>query len=493
MPKIGPVLLALLAGACALVATPAPMAAEDVQRAAADLRAKFAVELEDLAADCGRHGLVDQAKKTRAVLVPRDPYKIYLPVLPQEVGPRPLPADAPADVVRWDARLTRLRHEQALALYEIARRAIRARRASLAYEFILATIQADPDFEAARRILGYQKFRDGWYTPYEVRKLRSGQVWHQQFGWLPKANVRRYEQGLRPADNRWISAAEDAKAHRKIEAGWDVETEHYAIRTNQSIEAGVGLGVKLERLYRVWQQMFIRYYASETAVVALFDGRAKTAANEPRLSVAYFRDRDDYNRSLRAVQPNIGITTGLYLDSVHRAYFFAGEDADDRDLVHEGTHQLFHQSRLVAPDVGRKANFWIVEGIAMYMESLGREGDYDVLGGLDDPRMVAAQHRLLVDKFYVPLAELTRYGMEQLQADPRIATLYSQAAGLTHFLVCYDNGRYRDALVAYLAAVYNGRDDANTLAHLTGTSYADLDKQYREFMAAAAKKSPQGD
>ena len=37
--------------------------------------------------------------------------------------------------------------------------------------------------------------------------------------------------------------------------------------------------------------------------------------------------------------------------------------------------------------------------------------------------------------------------MDTLQNDPRIRTLYSQAAGLTHFLIYYDDGRYRDALV----------------------------------------------
>ena len=116
------------------------------------------------------------------------------------------------------------------------------------------------------------------------------------------------------------------------------------------------------------------------------------------------------------------------------------------------------------------------------MESLRRDGDYDVLGGFDDQRMYAARHRLLEDDFYVPLEELITYGMEDLQKDPRVATLYSQAAGLANFLVHYEGGRYRDALVAYLDTVYNGRDTPETLSRLTGTSYGELDKQYRRFM-----------
>jgi hypothetical protein len=72
--------------------------------------------------------------------------------------------------------------------------------------------------------------------------------------------------------------------------------------------------------------------------------------------------------------------------------------------------------------------------------------------------------------------------MTKLQSDPRIRTLYSQAAGLANFLVAYDGGRYRDALVTYLRAVYSGHDDADTLAKLTAARYSELDRQYHEFI-----------
>jgi hypothetical protein len=148
---------------------------------------------------------------------------------------------------------------------------------------------------------------------------------------------------------------------------------------------------------------------------------------------------------------------------------------------------LFHEWPFVVHGVGRRANFWIVEGIAMYMESLKQENGYYVLGGMDDERMNAARYRLLKDNFYIPLADFTGYGMDRFQKDPKIAMLYSQAAGLAHFLVHYDHGRYRDALVAYLTIVYTGQDTPDTLAQLTGVTYAELDKQYREFMEQAGK------
>ena len=477
---------ALAAGVLLLIAA-MPAWAADFGKAALDLRAKYASDIEQLAKWCDSKGLADEARKTRHRLPPSNPYKLYVPVLPDEVGPAKPPADASPDVQQWDSRLRRLRRDQATALYEIARHAVRSGHAGLAFDLAMLAGQTDPDYEPVRRLLGYQKFHDQWRTAYEVRQLRMGNVWSDKFGWLPKTHLARYEQGERYCNGRWISEAEDAKLHSDIHSGWDVQTEHYTIRTDHSIQAAVRLGVKLERLYRLWQQMFIRYYASEADVVSLFDGRARAAPTGPLHSVVYFRDRDDYNRALRPTMPNIGISVGVYVEQTARAYFFASQPSDDRTLYHEATHQLFHETRPEPPHVavGRAANFWIVEGIAMFMESLRQEDGYYVLGGFDDDRMRAARFRLLSegkDRFYVPLRRFTALGIKDMQGSPDIAKLYSQAAGLANFLVFYQGGRYRDALVSYLLAIYTGRDEPDSLARLTAAGYSQLDKQYRQYV-----------
>ncbi len=485
---------AAVASGLFLASVCSPARAEDLYRLAQDEMAGYAGQLTELAAWCDERGLADEAQKTRAWIRPRDPNKLYVPVLPREVGSPDLPAEAPADVVEWTGRLFRLKRDQADALFDLARRAMRAKRASLAFDLALAAIRENPDHEAIRRLLGYQEHLGQWHTLYEIGRLRAGQVWHERFGWIPKSYVDRYEQGQRYCRGRWISAEEDARLHGDIRSGWDIRTEHYIIRTNHSLEAGVELGRKLEELYDVWRQLFVRFYADEAQVAALFAGgrRSRPAARRPH-SVVYFRDREDYVRGLRAGFPNIELSIGVYADKMRRAYFHAGDEYERRTLLHEATHQLFHESRPVPPSVGRERNFWIVEGVAVYMETLRRENGYYVLGGFEDDRMVAARERLLNDNFYVPLAELTTYGMERLQGHERRATLYSQASGLTHFLVHYDHGRYRDALVAYLSAVYSGRDTPGTLAQLAGTSYSELDRQYRQFMHDGGKPVAAGE
>jgi hypothetical protein len=476
-------LSAILVGMCA-VASAADVKRGGDQHKARTLIDQYTAEIKQLAAWCEERGLEEQQKQTLRWLGPRDPYKMFVYVPPKEIGDNKPPADASDDVLQWHARLTRLRTQHANELFVLSKRAVRAKQSSLAFDLVLVAIRANPDHEAIRRLLGYQKYNGSWRSTWEVRKLRGGNVWHEKFGWLPKSHVARYQLGERKYKGRWITAEEDARRHRDIRSGWDVKTEHYTIRTNHEIEAAVQLGVKLERLFRVWQQLFVRYYATEAQVTAMFDGRARVRQVPPHFDVVYFRNRDDYNRSLRASMPSIGKSIGVYVQQTKRAYFFAGKGYDERTLYHEATHQLFHQSRPVVANVGSRANFWIVEGASLLMESLRREDGYDVLGGLDDVRMYAARYRFLEDKFYVPLEEFAGYGMQKFQSDQRVATLYSQAAGVTNFLVFYEGGRYRDALVAYLRTIYSGRDNGASLSRQTGQTFDELDKQYRKFIEA---------
>jgi hypothetical protein len=234
-------------------------------------------------------------------------------------------------------------------------------------------------------------------------------------------------------------------------------------------------------LYYVWTRLFLCYYATPEQVEGMFNLRAPRF-NLPRHRVVHFRDREQYVKSLGRMMPNIETSEGFYTNRTQTAYFFGDGNANEETLLHEATHQLFHESRPVADDVGESANYWAVEGMAVYMETLRREGDYHVLGGFDVPRMIMARRRVLKDGFYIPFDTLTRYGVAQIQNDPNVRPIYSQIAGWTQFLIYYDQGRYRDALVQYVMEVYNGSQDPTLLSRLTRTSYADLDRQYREFM-----------
>jgi len=486
----------VLAAAAALALLADPPAGIVEQRAARD--AEFTTAVEKLATEAAGKGLDAEAKTAREWIKPRNPLLLYSPKLPVAVRPSAPPADTPAASAEWDKQFWALRTSYADDLFTLARQAIKDRKASLAYELVLAAARQNPDHADARRLLGYKQYLDHWRTDFEIRQLKENKTWHEQFGWIRKDHVARYNQGERFNDGKWISANEDAQLHSEIADGWQIETDHYLVTTNKGLAEGVQLGQQLEALYRVWQHTFVKFYATSGDLTNLFAGRAGTTRKPIRHKVFYFRSKPEYIRYLQHSVPNdLSITAGFYHGDQQTAYFFAGPESDPSTVVHEATHQLFSETNAEVQRrssqnffwLRKKHNFWLVEGIACYMESLTeREGQF-ALGGGTDPRMQSALIRLFRDNYQVPLAELVDLNMENLQGRKDIASVYGQSAAVVSFLMHYDNGRYRDALTDYLLAVYLGKDGADTLGKLTGVKLEELDKQFRDYMQATLKAS----
>lgn len=434
----------------------------------------YAAEVTSLARWCDEKKLPQEAARTRDWIVPQSPLALVI-ALPDDAFPESVGNQVNAE---WADRFRKLRQAQGKRLFELAQTAVAEREFALAIQLVHQALREDPDHEAARKLLGYKRHERKWLSQFERDKAQAHQVWHERFGWLQTKQISRYEAGERFFKGRWISAEEDARLHADIDRGWEIVTEHYRVRTNHSIEEGARLATRLEELYQVWRQVFVRYCSSEEELSKQFRSGQPGRRSSAHYEVTCFRDHDEYKAALGRDEPNIGITTGYYSDADRKAYFFAG---DDTNLYHEATHQLFNESKQVK-QAGREANFWIVEGIACFMESYKPGNRLVTLGGADALRLENARARLLEHESYMPLARLCGLGMIDLQRHPEIKMIYSEAAGLTYFLLFAADGRYRPALVDYLSTVYEHRDRLETLANLTGTSYSNLDEQYRKFI-----------
>jgi hypothetical protein len=382
--------------------------------------------------------------------------------------------------------------EYADELLALAKRAAESGQLSLAFQWASEAVHANHNHAEARRVLGYE-LRDGqWLTPYGVRMADAGRVWHPKFGWLTEADLPRYEAGERFVAGRWISAADDAERRADMKNGWQVRTDHFLVTTNHSLEAATELAASLERLHQVWRQLFAGFYLTENEVSRLFAGERKPRKQGRPFRVYYHRDHQQYADALRRRQPRIAETLGIYFDEHREAHFFAGPEHDAGTLYHEAVHQLFQESRPSPKRIGDDANFWVIEGVATYFETLTEHhspeaGLYYTIGEWAAGRLPAARDRVL-DGFYIPLAELMLMGKADIQQHPEIAKLYSQAAGLAALLIDAEDGRYREALVQYLKDVYAGRDGVESLAAATGLSYQELDHQYRRYIESL----PQG-
>jgi len=299
----------------------------------------------------------------------------------------------------------------AVAAFEKARTAVAAEDVSLALQHACRAVALDPNHADARRLLGYQRVGEQWAGKYAQHMLKTGSVWSREHGWIKSDQTAKYDEGLRPWGQKWITVAEDAERHADVEHGWTVRTDHFQVITNVDRAAAADLAIRLESYYQLWRQLFGEFALTPVELQARLDGKETDGFLRRPMKVVYHRNRQEYNDALVRRQPQIAMTLGIYFDGQRESHFFAGEDQDPGTIAHEAVHQFFYES---APKPTRHlaatANAWAVEGVACYFETL-KEQPTDVglaynVGTPDAGRVQAARHRRIVDNFYVPLAEL---------------------------------------------------------------------------------------
>ncbi len=467
----------------------------------------YAAALEKLALWCDENQLSDEAEVTRKKKERPDAAdRLFVAILPPNVQISDEMQEAAlaktkkknADSERspheeWNFRFCRLRIQASNMLVKMARRAMSDRCTALAFELLMRALEENPDHPEARKILGFERVDDLWLSPFEKQQMHTD-IYSSKFGWIPQKNLKRYENGERFYKGRWISEAEDAAIHADIENGWVVETPHFTVVTNHSLAAAAHIGEEVEVLYRVWKQLFLRYFATDAQLQALFDGKSASASSKNRSEglgtgtnrkhrIVFFKNQNNYNAYLSPRYPQVTQSCGMYIIEDRASYFFAGEKFDRATLLHEVTHQLFSELRRTSPNVGKQENFWMIEAIAVHMESLHDEGRCHVVGGFNTPRMLAARYRFVKNGFYIPLKELSSYNMKEFQSHSEMTKLYSECAGLMQFFLHANHGVYRDAAADILRDIYTGNASLRTIPDHVGRSFDDLDDEYRDFIS----------
>src|SRR5262245_30234872 len=474
------------------------------RRQLAEKREKFAADLEELAKACDEKQLPDAAAQVRLWARPVDTSELRLTAIPRQAQ-APLPQDLPPDERYWQAQLRSHQQTFARELYALSRQALTAGHVSFAIDLIREIVRYDSDHAPARRIVGYVRSGDEWVSAFEAEMAKQKKVWTDKYGWLPKDHVDRYAHGERYYNRRWISADKEGQLRQDFDAAWEIRTEHYLVKTNHSLERGVDLAKKLEDFHGLFFQMMAGFFNSADEVQKLFQGSSarRTAADSARNVVHFYRTRDEYLEVLKKLtnQP-VEITKGIFFLKSRIAYSFFGPERNaDSTVYHEGTHQLLTGSRPMTGEIGIKSNFWIIEGIACYMESFRREGDRFSVGDPGHQRLQAARIHFLDESYYVPIREFTRMGMQSFQSAKEIRKNYSQGAALTHFFMHYDDARYREALIEHLSQIYSPtkgvRENPDTLDELTGVEDEELDRQYAEYIrrlvpTVAQRRLPRG-
>lgn len=260
-----------------------------------------------------------------------------------------------------------------------------------------------------------------------------------------------------------------------------IANDHFQVATKNEAE-GIRLADQLEQLHTMWSQLFFTHWSDTRRLKKSIAQSSPLVprSHSRRHKVVLFPDRDAYIAFLAPRQPRIEITLGFYDPATKTSYFFAGGESSASTQLHEVTHQLFQEVTKTSRRESFANNFWAVEGVAMYMESMFLAGPVGVVGGLHANRLQYARFRRLQEGFYVPVAELTSLGRHRLQRDKRIRKIYSQAAGLTHFLMDGAGGSMRKDYVDFLRTVYEGKSQPDALRQ----KMRNLDQDYEAYLRA---------
>ena len=325
-----------------------------------------------------------------------------------------------------------------------------------AYVRLWKSHRADPANPAVRRFLGLPLSRD---IEASSRQGRSAPRW---LGW----RLGSYQQ---------------------------IDTPHFTIFTRAKPHQSRDVAIDLEDCYWIWTQMFFPLWKGSAQVstvladagddVDIAEFVASTSARistRNKMRVVLFRDANEYRQTLGKSMPGIERSTGFYNDTKRTTFLYAGDDIDPATRRHELVHQMFReatQSSLGQKMPGERSDFWLIEGIAGYFESLQLSDRTATVGGWDAPRLQFARYRMLVGGDVMSLEELAKDGRLAAQRREDITRWYAHAIAQTHHMMDRGDPKSRQWLYRKLAEVYRIRCDIPSVDEPTGA-----DRNLNEFL-----------
>ena len=254
-----------------------------------------------------------------------------------------------------------------------------------------------------------------------------------------------------------------------------IDTPHFTIFSRADSDASRELAVDMERCYWAWTQVFFPLWEGAGQVSAMIgdveddvDLAEHLESNRDRIvvrrkmRVVLFHDANEYRQTLGPSIPGIERSTGFYHDDKQTTFLYAAEVPDRATRRHELVHQLFREA--TRSSLGRRmpaerSEFWLIEGIAGYFESMQMSESLATVGGWDASRLQFARHRVFVGGDIMPMEELAADGRIAAQKRQDIARWYAHAIAQTHHLMDRGDAESRQWVYQKLAELYEIRYD----------------------------------
>ncbi|MEZ6095990.1 MAG: hypothetical protein R3C03_17500 [Pirellulaceae bacterium] len=416
---------------------------------------QFSQEISELATWCHENQHDDWARQTLETLIVRDPNRMYI-FLPTESAGESTATSTDLEQ-EWRTRLSEVKKRHTGRLIEWTEQSLRDGEVedgvgAKAFQTLHECLHWDPENDRIRTALGHRKTDDGWQPYSERLKVKTSTRTQPITGW-PKGSY------------------------------LQVTTDNFIISSQADEQTTTHLAEQLQRWQWVWRQVFFDYWGSPKNLKRWMDGTSQSRGQTRKFEVIFFASKQDYAESLAPRIPGIEVSSGYYSDQFAASFFYASDDSTiEETWRHELTHQLFKESVATDKEPFAEGFLWLGEGIAEYMESLKDFGDFVTLGGFDSRRLQFARARQFREAFQIPLQELNDMSLKEFQTHPDIKRIYSQTAGLSHFLMDGENGARRSPTIELLELIYRGRFKPDKFAEVMGASTQELDTGYASFL-----------
>lgn len=303
----------------------------------------------------------------------------------------------------WAKYFETARKRHAQFWFSEAKKQCEADDEELAYRLLFRTLREDPEHAEAKRVLGRLAS-----SPNVKPQVRRSSAPHPDLGWPGSTFTR-------------------------------VESPHFLLTSRASNAETIQLAVRLEEYYALWSQFFYALWCAPGDLRKKLDGKVAPLEKQRQIRVVYLKDRRDYVQTLGLREENISVSVGYYDPTAKTSYFYPDENLE-ATFFHELTHQLLAEASELNVDsadaeTAKRTDFWLIEGIATYMESLFSHENYWTLGGWESPRLQVARYRAVRDGYFMPWSEFHNGTMESWKANRDIALLYSQGAGISHYML----------------------------------------------------------
>jgi hypothetical protein len=450
-------------------------------------------------------GLEKEAKDLLAKVKAVDPDYRGLARLEKRVAAVKAAANAEQaakDLQSLDARVKKADALHAKKLMSLAKQCMGVGLFTRAYDLVLDVSAIDPDNAEARAALGFKRDpkSKAWVRVWE-HEMRYGKTKHflTLEGWFEEKRRKDFEEGKRPWKGKWISQDEEAKIRqRNLYDPYTVESEHFRVETNLGRGRAWEFALLLEDFYGEFFRVFLGYFDQKEGAKLFFN----TSKRKDKHLVVLFPSHKDYLTHVKDQHGNDELlrnSAGFYSPADRRSRFFWSEDLTDtlRTFYHEVAHQLFAEVK-DGTGGGSAGNNWLVEGIAVYMESWEKvDGRWRPGHRVELNRFQAAKSFLASNPGW-SLESFAAIDHDQFHKQNR-GLNYALAGALSHFFMHYDDETYKEAFVRFIAAYYAGKVNQRSLQDYiraeggSSQSFATLEKQFRQYMASLGEKKAEAE